>query len=89
MVFLVVESALTVREALCYVLLSFGIRGVPAANREAALQAIASGTQIEGAIVDIDNKDVDGIALIQELRENEHTRGSRSSCTPCNRARIS
>jgi two-component system chemotaxis response regulator CheY len=74
-VFLVVESSLTVREALCYVLLSFGIRGVPAANREAAQQAIAAGTQVEGAIVDIDNKDVDGIALIREMRENEHTRG--------------
>jgi two-component system chemotaxis response regulator CheY len=74
-VFLVVESALAVREALCYVLLSFGIRGVPASNREAAQKAIAEGAQIEGAIIDIDNKDVDGIALIQELRQGEGTRG--------------
>jgi two-component system, chemotaxis family, chemotaxis protein CheY len=74
-VFLVVESALAVREALCYVLLSFGIRGLPAADRKAAHDAIAVGTQIEGAIVDIDNKDVDGIALIQDLREAQQTRG--------------
>ena len=74
MVFLVVESTLAVREALCYVLLSFGVRGIPAPNREAARQAIASGAQVEGAIIDIDNKDVDGIALIQELRESEQTR---------------
>ncbi len=75
MVFLVVESALAVREALCYVLLSFGIRGVPAADRKAAHEVISAGAQVEGAIIDIDNKDVDGIALIQELREGERTRG--------------
>jgi two-component system, chemotaxis family, chemotaxis protein CheY len=74
-VFLVVESATAVRESLCYVLLSFGIRGVPAADRESALRTLTEGTQVEGAIIDIDNKDVDGIALIQELREGEHTRG--------------
>jgi two-component system chemotaxis response regulator CheY len=74
-VFLVVESALAVRESLCYVLLSFGIRGLPAADRAAAREAMAAGAQVDGAIVDIDNKDVDGIALITELREGEHTRG--------------
>jgi len=74
-VFLVVENALAVRESLCYVLLSFGIRGIPAPDRNAALQALATGALVEGAIIDIDNKNVDGIALIQELREGEHTRG--------------
>jgi two-component system chemotaxis response regulator CheY len=73
-VFLVVESSLSVRESLCYVLLSFGIRGIPAASRKEAREALGSGERIEGAIVDIDNKDVDGIKLVRELKESEDTR---------------
>jgi two-component system chemotaxis response regulator CheY len=74
-VFLVVESSLSVRESLCYVLLSFGIRGIPAATRPAAMEVLKADEKIEGAIVDIDNKDVEGIQLIQALKENERTRG--------------
>ncbi len=75
-VFLIVESSLTVRESLCYVLLSFGVRGIPLANRKAALEVLEKGEKIDGAIVDIDNKDVDGVQLITELREGERTRGA-------------
>ncbi len=75
MVFLVVESSLTVRESLCYVLLSFGVRGIPVPNRAAAREALQKGSPIDGAIVDIDNTDVDGIAFISDLREGEGTRG--------------
>lgn len=75
MVFLVVESSLSVRESLCHVLLAFGIRGIPAATRHAALEALVSDEQIEGAIIDIDNKDVEGILLIEELKQNAHTSG--------------
>ena len=75
MYFLVVESTLSVREALCYVLLSFGVRGIPAASREAARQALGGSEKIEGAIVDIDNADVEGLALITELKQDERTRG--------------
>jgi two-component system chemotaxis response regulator CheY len=74
-VYLVVESSLTVRESLCYLLLAFGIRGIPVANRKAAMEALAKGGTIEGAIIDIDNKDVEGIALISELKGAEVTRG--------------
>ena len=76
MVFLVVESSLAVRESLCYVLLSFGVRGIPLATRAAALEVLDKGEKIDGAIVDIDNKDVDGMALIAELRDAERTRGA-------------
>ncbi len=75
MVFLVVESSLTVRESLCYVLLAFGIRGIPVANRKAAVEALGKGVAIDGAIVDVDNKDVDGIKFITDLKEAETTRG--------------
>ena len=73
-VFLVVESAQTVREALCYSLLSFGIKGLPASSRADALEAIKAQNGIEGAIIDIDNKDVEGIRLIEDLKAAENTR---------------
>ncbi len=75
MVFLVVESSPQVRESLCHVLLSFGIKGVPVADRAAALELLKGNEQIEGAIVDIDNHDVQGVALIEELKRREQTRG--------------
>lgn len=73
-IFLVVESAQAVREALCYALLSFGIKGLPVASRSNALEAIKAQGGIEGAIVDIDNRDVDGIQLINDLKASEATR---------------
>jgi CheY-like chemotaxis protein len=73
--FLVVEGSLSAREALCYLLLSFGIRGVPVSTRSAAWGQIEESTDIHGAIIDIDAKEVEGARLITELRENEKTRG--------------
>jgi two-component system chemotaxis response regulator CheY len=74
-VFLVVESSPQVRESLCHVLLSFGIRGVPVADRASALEVLKKSDQVEGAIVDIDNRDVEGIPLITGLKDDERTRG--------------
>lgn len=74
-VFLVVESSQTVREALCYALLSFGIKGIPAASRSAALEVLSGGDRIDGAIVDIDNRDVEGIQLINDIKGNERLQG--------------
>jgi CheY-like chemotaxis protein len=48
---------------------------MPAANRSAAIEALAKGATIDGAIIDIDNKDVDGIRLITDLKGSENTRG--------------
>jgi two-component system chemotaxis response regulator CheY len=72
--YLVVESSLSVRESLCYVLLSFGIKGIPVENRQAARLVLGRGDPVEGVIVDIDNKDVEGIQLVAELKEGEQTR---------------
>jgi two-component system chemotaxis response regulator CheY len=74
-VFLVVESSLTVRESLCYVLLSFGIRGIPVAHRQAALEALKTTEGIAGAIIDIDNREVEGMKLVEEMKADERTRG--------------
>ncbi len=73
--FLVVEGSLSVREALCYVLLSFGIKGVPVSTRAAALEVLGSNPDIKGAIIDIDNQEVEGSLLISEMKEKEKTRG--------------
>jgi two-component system chemotaxis response regulator CheY len=73
-IFLVVESAQVVREALCYSLLSFGIKGLPVASRTDALAAVKAQSRIEGAIIDIDNRDVEGIQLINDLKAAENTR---------------
>ena len=72
--FLVVESSLAVRESLCYVLLSFGIKGIPVENRQAARLVLDRGDSVEGVIVDIDNKEVEGIQLVTDLKEGEQTR---------------
>lgn len=74
-VFLVVESSQTVRESLCFVLLTFGVRGVPCADRKAAMDALGASAAVDGAIVDIDNKDVEGLQLITGLKGGESTRG--------------
>jgi two-component system chemotaxis response regulator CheY len=72
--FLVVEGSLQVREALCYTLLSFGIKGIPAPTRTVALQIIGSTQDIQGAIVDIDNQEVEGSRLIEEMKGSERSR---------------
>jgi CheY-like chemotaxis protein len=68
MEYLVVEATPSVRESLCYVLLSFGIK---------ALQILQSGRAVTGAIIDLDGKDVGGLELIQDLRGAEATQGVR------------
>ena len=75
MVFLVVESSPKIRESLCYVLLAFGVRGIPLANRQAALEALGTSGAVDGAIVDIDNVDVDGMRLVTDLKASDSTRG--------------
>ncbi len=72
---LVVESSPATRESLCYTLLSLGVKGVPAATRAAAWEAIRTATDLEAAIVDVDNRDVEGTTLVEELRHGETTRG--------------
>jgi two-component system, chemotaxis family, chemotaxis protein CheY len=73
--FLVVEGSQTVREALCYVLLSFGVKGIPAADKAAALSAVGTAQDLQGAIVDLDTAEVEGQALLQELKADDRYRG--------------
>lgn len=77
MVFLVAEAAPAVRQSLCHVLLSAGIKGLPVATHPEALDALAADPQIAGAIIDIDSREVDGVELIRKLRESEATQGLR------------
>jgi len=71
MTYLVVEGSETVRTSLCYVLLSFGIKGLPASNRLEALDILGSQADAEGAIVDIDTREVEGTELVRQMRESQ------------------
>jgi DNA-binding response OmpR family regulator len=71
MTYLVVEGSEKVRTSLCYVLLSFGIKGLPASSRREALDILGSQTGMEGAIVDIDSREAEGPELIRQMRESK------------------
>ncbi|UCF99064.1 MAG: response regulator [Spirochaetaceae bacterium] len=71
--YLVAEAAANIRDSLCYVLLSFGIKGIPAANKQEALDILQNNNSISGAIIDLDSKEVDGVELITALRAQEGT----------------
>ncbi len=77
MKFIVVEGSAEVRDSLCYALLTFGIKAVPVAGRSEALETVRSDARIEGAIIDIDSRQVEGMQLIQELRGAEDLRRVR------------
>jgi two-component system OmpR family response regulator len=71
---LVVESSPDIKDSLCYILLSLGIKGIPCADKDEALKAINElNEEIFSAIVDIDNKETQGVELIKELKQNPKT----------------
>ncbi len=74
MLFVVLEASATVRNHLCYLLLSLGIKGVPAATRAQAEKEIGSRTDVDGVIVDIDNQAADGHGLIAGLKGETRTK---------------
>ncbi len=73
MEFIVVEHSPQIRENLCYILLTLGVKGIPVANKDEALE-ILKNKDISGAIIDVDNKEVEGLKLIEEIKHNEKTR---------------
>jgi len=66
---LVLEYSPEVGEALCYLLLSFGIKGISVINRDIALSTIKENTDIKMGIIDIDNKQAQGLKFISDLRK--------------------
>ena len=75
MLFLVVESSLSVRESLCLGPPLLWNTGIPMRVAHAAVEALTRGDIIDGAIIDIDNKAVDGVQLINDLKSSDRTRG--------------
>ncbi len=73
MEFIVVEHSPQTRESLCYLLLPLGIKGIPVANRKEALE-ILKNKEIRGAIIDVDNREVEGLQLIEDIKGNEKTK---------------
>ncbi|MBN1799160.1 MAG: response regulator [Spirochaetales bacterium] len=71
---LVVESSPKIRDSLCYMLLSLGIKGIPCGNKDQALEAVSNlNEDVFSAIIDIDNKEAEGVELIKELKQNPKT----------------
>jgi len=64
-----------VRESLCYVLLSLGLQGLPAASRQAALERLTGRPDGGLAIGDLDSKEGQGEALLRDLRESARPGG--------------
>ena len=75
MKFLVVEGATAAREAISLALLPRGIKALPVANRLAAWEALRADSSIQGAIVDVDDRAVEGVRLVEEIKADESTRG--------------
>lgn len=75
MKFLVVEGSSAAREAIALALLPRGIKGLPVADRLAAWEALRADAAIQGAIVDVDDRAVEGIRLVEEIKADEGTRG--------------
>jgi len=73
--FLVVEGSVAAREAIAIALLPRGIKGLPVADRLAALEALRADASIQGAIVDVDDRAVEGARLVEEIKADEASRG--------------
>jgi CheY-like chemotaxis protein len=73
--FLVVEGAAAAREAISLALLPRGIKALPVADRLTAWEALRADSSIQGAIVDVDDRAVEGVRLVEEIKADEGTRG--------------
>lgn len=75
MKFLVVEGSAVDRDAIARALLPRGIKGTPVAHRLAAWEALRADSAIQGAIVDVDDRSVEGMRLVEEIKADEGFRG--------------
>ena len=74
---LILDQSQDVRESLAHMLLAIGIRGIPVSNKEEGLGAFDAHSDIDSAIVDVDSRESEGLALIQELKAQESTKAVR------------
>ena len=68
---LIVENSISLANSICYVLLSLGIKGFPCVNRKDALGILNENPDILIGIIDIDNKPVEGLQLIEEIKKKK------------------
>ena len=74
MSWLVLEGTQKTRDSLLTVLLSLGIQGVAASSAEHALQLVSSSRAVEGAVIDTDTPEIEGLELVKKLRSDPDTR---------------
>jgi CheY-like chemotaxis protein len=74
MTFLVLEPAVTIRHLLCYLLLSLGVKGIPVEDRAQAEKELKEKDDIDGAVIDIDNRSAGGRELVDALKRDPKTK---------------
>jgi DNA-binding response OmpR family regulator len=72
---LVVEHDPQLAHALCHLLLSFGVKGIPARHRDEALEILENNHDIGLALIDIDNEEVQGRLLLDDIKKSHQHRG--------------
>ena len=70
---LILDKSPQIRESLSHLLLVLGIKGIPVGSRQEGLVVLDKDNEIDTAIVDVDNKDTEGLELIQEIKNSEKT----------------
>ena len=73
MLFLVLDASEKIRESMCYVLLSFGIKALPVSSRQAALDSLKDNPGVDGAIIDVDSQEAQGRELVNDLKSSPQT----------------
>lgn len=71
MEWLIIEKSKAVAQALCHLLIPFGIQGILVDTPEEAKETWRNNKKISGAIVDIDNQTMDGLSLLKELKSEK------------------
>ncbi|MBN1698271.1 MAG: PilZ domain-containing protein [Spirochaetales bacterium] len=56
-----------IANTLCYMLLSCGVRGIPASDAETALDVCRSHPEIDTGIIDVDDNEAKGVHFISEI----------------------
>ena len=69
---LILDDSQNIKKTLCYILLSLGIKGILVLNYDDAKKEIDNNNNLSSVIIDVDNKSLNGIKLIEEIN-NKYT----------------
>jgi len=64
---LIVEQSQDLAREFSYLLISYGVQGITVCNRLAALELLKTQDDIKLGIIDVDNNEVEGLQLIEDI----------------------